>query len=92
MVSVHLSSYLTDPQLDWKQKAYSLYHHMGATRMAVRPQEGVVDPHSRVHGVENLYVAGISVLPTGSASNPTFTALALTFCLVITSPPWLADQ
>ena len=31
----------------------------------------------RVHGVPNLYIAGTSVLPTGSASNPTFTALAL---------------
>lgn len=78
---VHLSPYLTDPQLDWKTKAYSLYHHMGATRMAVSPCNGVVDAQSRVHGVENLYVAGTSVLPTGSASNPTFTALALTFRL-----------
>lgn len=78
---VHLSPYLGDGQLNWKDKAYSLYHHMGATRMAANPREGVVDGHCRVHGVENLYVAGTSVLPTGSASNPTFTALALTFRL-----------
>jgi choline dehydrogenase-like flavoprotein len=78
---VHLSPYLSDGPLNWKDKAYSLYHHMGATRMAASPREGVVDGNCRVHGVDNLYVAGTSVLPTGSASNPTFTSLALTFRL-----------
>lgn len=77
IAEVTLTPSLSDPSLDWKAKAYSLYHHMGATRMAHSPREGVVDGNGRVHGVENLYIAGTSVLPTGSASNPTFTALAL---------------
>jgi choline dehydrogenase-like flavoprotein len=77
IAEVVLTPSLSDPELNWKAKAYSLYHHMGATRMALSPREGVVDAEGRVHGVRNLYVAGTSVLPTGSASNPTFTALAL---------------
>jgi choline dehydrogenase-like flavoprotein len=81
IAKVIVTPFLHDPNLPWKQKGYSLYHHMGATRMAHSPREGVVDGHCRVHGVDNLYVAGTSVLPTGSASNPTFTALALTFRL-----------
>ena len=78
---VHPSTYLTAPNLDWKERAYSLYHHIGATRMAVSARQGVVDPNSQVFGVANLYLAGTSVLPTGSASNPSFTALALTLRL-----------
>jgi len=74
---VQLSPYLLDPSANWKERAYSLYHHMGATRMAASPNQGVVDGQSRVHGIDNLYIAGTSILPTGSASNPSYTALAL---------------
>lgn len=56
-------------------------HHMGATRMARSPREGVVDEHCRVHGVGNLYVAGSSVFPTSGIANPTLTLLALTLRL-----------
>jgi choline dehydrogenase-like flavoprotein len=52
-------------------------HHMGTTRMAVDPSQGVVDEHCCVHGVENLYVAGSSVFPTGGYANPTLTLVAL---------------
>jgi choline dehydrogenase-like flavoprotein len=53
------------------------YHHMGTTRMHVDPARGVVDADCRVHGIDNLYVAGSSVFPTGGYSNPTFTLVAL---------------
>jgi choline dehydrogenase-like flavoprotein len=53
------------------------YHHMGTTRMAASPREGVVDADCRVHGLGNLYVAGSSVFPTGGWANPTLTILAL---------------
>lgn len=52
-------------------------HHMGATRMAVSAKNGVVNEHCRVHGVQNLYVAGSSVFPTSGIANPTLTLLAL---------------
>ena len=41
------------------------------------PSEGVVDENCRVHGVENLYVAGCSVFPSSGTFNPTFTIVAL---------------
>ena len=53
------------------------HHHAGTTRMHADPGHGVVDPDSRVHGVENLYVAGASVFPTAGAANPTLTIVAM---------------
>lgn len=52
-------------------------HHMGLTRMASHPSQGVVDPDCRVFGVKNLYVASSSTFPTGSFANPTLTIVAL---------------
>jgi choline dehydrogenase-like flavoprotein len=53
------------------------WHHMGTTRMAERPERGVVDPDCRVHGIDNCYVAGASVFPSTGARNPTLTLVAL---------------
>jgi choline dehydrogenase-like flavoprotein len=55
----------------------SVHHHMGTTRMHRDPQLGVVDENCRVHGVENLLIAGSSVFPTGGFVNPTLTIIAL---------------
>ncbi len=52
-------------------------HHMGTTRMSADPADGVVDADCRVHGFDNLYVAGSSVFPTVGFSNPTLTIVAL---------------
>lgn len=52
-------------------------HHLGTTRMSGRAEDGVVDPDCRVHGMENLHVAGSSVFPTGGWAFPTFTIVAL---------------
>lgn len=52
-------------------------HPLGATRMASRAEDGVVDPQCRVFGVSNLYIAGSSVFPTGGHANPTVTLVAL---------------
>ncbi len=41
------------------------------------PRQGVVDPDCRVHGIDNLYIAGPSVFPTGGYANPSLTMLAL---------------
>lgn len=53
------------------------YHHMGTTRMAADARDGVVDAQCRIHGMDNLYVAGSSVFPTSGWANPTFTIAAL---------------
>lgn len=53
------------------------HHHIGTTRMAADPREGVVDANCRVHGTRNLFVAGCSVFPTGGHANPTLTIVAL---------------
>ncbi len=52
-------------------------HHMGTTRMGTDPQSSVVDVSCRLHGVENVYLAGASVFPTSGCANPTFTLVAL---------------
>jgi choline dehydrogenase-like flavoprotein len=56
-------------------------HHMGTTRMAGDPSQGVVDAQGKVHGVANLHVAGSSVFPTGGWAFPTFTLIALSLRL-----------
>lgn len=57
------------------------HHHMGTTRMHDDPGRGVVDGNAKVHGVENLYVAGSSVFPTAGCATPTLTIVALAFRL-----------
>jgi choline dehydrogenase-like flavoprotein len=53
------------------------HHHMGTTRMSSDPTRGVVDQNCRVHGVDNLFVAGSSVYPAYGHANPTLTIVAL---------------
>jgi choline dehydrogenase-like flavoprotein len=67
---------LIDGDALWQRTRWS-NHHIGTTRMAATAERGVVDPDCRVHGIENLYVAGSSVFPTSGCSNPTLTILAL---------------
>ncbi|MBA3526445.1 MAG: GMC family oxidoreductase [Pseudomonadota bacterium] len=57
------------------------YHQMGGTRMSDDPRHGVVDSNCRVHGYDNLYMAGSSVFPTGGWANPTLTIIALSLRL-----------
>lgn len=52
-------------------------HQLGTTRMSDDPATGVTDRDCRVHGIDNLYIAGGSVFATSSWANPTFTALTL---------------
>lgn len=57
------------------------FHNMGTTRMADTPSEGVVDKNAKVFGIDNLYIAGSSVFPTGGCTNPTYTIVQLTLRL-----------
>jgi choline dehydrogenase-like flavoprotein len=52
-------------------------HHLGTTRMSAELARGVVDPNARMHGLDNLYIAGGSIMPTSSWANPTLTVTAL---------------
>jgi choline dehydrogenase-like flavoprotein len=45
--------------------------------MSANPKAGVVDGTCRIHGTENLYLAGSSVFATAGASNPTYTIVQL---------------
>lgn len=56
-------------------------HHIGTTRMSDDPTKGVVDRDCKVHGMDNLHVAGSSVFPTGGWAFPTFTIVALSLRL-----------
>lgn len=53
------------------------WHHLGTTRMHRDPTKGVVDENCRVHELENLYIAGGSIFPTGGYANPSLTIVAL---------------
>jgi choline dehydrogenase-like flavoprotein len=46
--------------------------------MSVSPEEGVVDPDGRVHGMANLWIVGSSVFPTYGSANPGMTLAATT--------------
>jgi choline dehydrogenase-like flavoprotein len=77
----HLELAFPDKPSVWRGATEGGLHHMGATRMHVTPEHGVVDENSRVHGTSNLFVAGSSVFPSGGYANPTLTIVALTLRL-----------
>ena len=62
---------------DWGNGLNHGWHHMGTTRMHDSPEFGVVDKDCKIHGVDNLYIAGSSVFPTYGYANPTLTIVAL---------------
>jgi choline dehydrogenase-like flavoprotein len=66
---------------DWPADLSGGWHHMGTTRMSADPSSGVVDADCRVHGVDNLYVAGSSVFATAGSGTPTLTIVALSLRL-----------
>lgn len=72
-----LSSWALSEQTTWPESLRWSWHHMGTTRMADEPKQGVVDRNCRVHSVANLYVTGSSVFTTSGYMNPTLTIVAL---------------
>jgi cholesterol oxidase len=45
--------------------------------MGESPDEGVIDPHGRVFGYENFYVADGSMIPVNLSVNPSLAITAL---------------
>lgn len=70
-----------EPDSGWEKSVTDIYHLMGGTRMSSNPVRGIVDPNLKVHGIDNLYIASLSVFPTGGSSNPTLTLMMLTLRL-----------
>jgi hypothetical protein len=66
-----------DPSLDNGKALHPGDHHMGATRMSISHDDGIVNQNLRMHSVDNLYVASSSVFPTSGYANPTLTIVAL---------------
>jgi choline dehydrogenase-like flavoprotein len=78
----NLADILTHPELAVQEGFRDItfddsHHHIGGTRMAANPAEGVVDTNLRLHGLGNAYVCSASVFPTSGFSNPTHTLIAL---------------
>ena len=79
---IRLNEFLRDENDDtFPDSTNGGWHHMGTTRMAENPKDGVVDPNCRVHGISNLFIAGSACYPTSGAPNPTLTLTALTLRL-----------
>lgn len=69
-----------DPDsVEFEMSRYGAYggHHIGTARMGTDPRTSVVDANCRIHGLENLFIAGSAVFPTSSQANPTLTVVAL---------------
>ncbi|MFP1630095.1 FAD-dependent oxidoreductase [Zhengella sp. ZM62] len=73
---VRLAPWLREGSLP-RTAPLAAHHHMGGTRMGTDPRTSVVDADCRVHGMENLFIAGSSVFPTSGHANPTTTIVLL---------------
>lgn len=77
---LQIDEWVLDEPAEWPTVGVKC-HHMGTTRMARSAADGVVDADSRVHGIDNLWIAGSSVFPTSGVANPTLTIVALSLRL-----------
>jgi choline dehydrogenase-like flavoprotein len=79
---VRLLEYLRDENdYSWPEFTGGGWHHMGTTRMGLDLKQSVVNLDCRVHGIDNLYMAGSSCYVTAGAPNPTLTLVALSLRL-----------
>ncbi|MGE0324204.1 MAG: FAD-dependent oxidoreductase [Polyangiaceae bacterium] len=67
---------LLHPKVSARHLQMTMNHVFGSCRMS-EGDEGVVDEHGRVKGVENLYICDASIFPSPSAVNPQATIMAM---------------
>jgi choline dehydrogenase len=72
--SVQTAEQLMD---DVAQRASTVYHPVSTCRMGPDPEQAVVDPQLRVHGVSGLRVIDASVFPTLTSGNTNAPTLML---------------
>lgn len=72
-----LSNNRMDDAEQWPDHVIGTWHHAGTTRMHADPKSGVVDADSKVHGIDNLFVASSSVFPTSGSTAPTLSIVCL---------------
>ena len=70
------------PEEDWEEFAlttYDCYHHGAGTCKMGQASDGmaVVDGTLKVHGLDNLYVADASIMPTVTHANTNITAIMI---------------
>jgi choline dehydrogenase-like flavoprotein len=68
---------ISDDDTTWPEDLEGANHHVGTTRMHDDPRYGVVDRNCKAHGIDNLYLAGSSVFPSGGIGTPTLMIIAL---------------
>lgn len=79
---VQLADWLIDgDDNNWPSFLSGGWHHMGTTKMHDDPRHGVVDANCKVHGFDNLHVAGSAAFASAGAPNPTLTLVALSLRL-----------
>jgi choline dehydrogenase-like flavoprotein len=89
LARVQLAEWMRSDEVDWTPEIVPSNHHIGTTRMADHPSQGVVDPDCRTFAHDNLFIAGSSVFPSSGFANPTLTIVALTLRLADHLKEWL---
>ena len=74
---LNISDWVMQDDAEFPSTTWGGCHQIGTTRMSASAKDGVVDKNCQVHGIDNLYIAGSSVFPTGGHTPPTFTIVAL---------------
>jgi choline dehydrogenase-like flavoprotein len=75
--------YMDELNNDEEYLTNSGFHHLGGTRMGDSAINSVVNSDLKVHQINNLFVAGSSVFPTGGHANPTLTIVQLSLRLSV---------